>query len=97
MSCILKSTLANFAIVYLQSLTKENELVDVAIIPNLIIRHTDKVDLVHSYMMSIALACMQFNCLGSFIEFRECGLSTSLIQEFLNDHYSRNIYIAYAS
>ena len=55
----------------------------------------DKVDLVHSYMVSIALACMQFNCLCSFIEFRECGLSTSLIQEFLNDHYSRKNSICF--
>ena len=65
MSSISKSTLANFTIAYLQSLTKENKLVDIMIISNLIIRHTDKVDLVYSYMVSIALACMHFFNLGS--------------------------------
>ena len=93
MSNISKLTLANLAMVYLQCLKNKFKLVDIMIIPNLIIRHTDKVDLVYSYMVSIALAC-NFGYLGYCCRFQECGLSTSLIQDYLSDHYIRRV--AYA-
>ena len=57
MSRVSKSILDNLAMDYLQCLKNNFKLVDIMIIPKLIIRHMDKVDLIHSYMMPIALAC----------------------------------------